>query len=106
MATQKMNKAVRRITVLETSASGMLAPVVVYTKRRKRRKGSFAFRPLERVTRRLANASNTFTGEYLDRHNRANRRRRNGWVRRFDTNVMRAMRKGQKKLRLSRLLAF
>ena len=32
METQKMSKAVRRITVLETSASGMLAPVVIYTR--------------------------------------------------------------------------
>ena len=106
MAKASLSKAVRRVTVLETSAAGAMAPVVLYRKKNKRKKGSLLLRPLERATRRVLNASNTYTDNYLDRHERANRRRKDGWIRKFDTNVTRAWRKGRKKLRLSRLLAF
>ena len=70
---------IRRITVLNRSGKTTEA-VTVYRAPRKRRKTSALLRPVERAARRLVRAQIVFGQEALRRHNRSNRRRRDGWL--------------------------
>jgi hypothetical protein len=98
-------RSIRRITILSRDDSGQIVPVVVYERKRKRRKGTWALRPLERLTRRWAEANLTASERYVRDHNEANVKRRDGWFRDLNRNLLRANRKGLKKLDLGRLVA-
>ena len=100
--------SVRRITVLHHSANGTVEAETIYRRATSggRRKTSRLFRPAERVARRIADAQTRFAQSYLDRHNRSNRKRRDGWIGDYPSNVLRASRKGVKGLRLQRLVLF
>lgn len=69
-------------------------------KRKKLSKGTGIF---EKLTRRLAKANIRGGDEYLYRHRRSNRKRRDGWLRDLSENLMRGNRKGRKSLKLSKL---
>jgi hypothetical protein len=100
--------AVRRITVLHQNADGTIDAEVVYrsSTSRGRRKTSRMFRTMERAARRAADAQSRFAQSYLDRHERSNRRRRDGWIGDYPSNVLRASQKGMRALRLNRLVVF
>jgi hypothetical protein len=83
-----------RITVVRPDGSDTL-----YKKRRKKRRISPWLRPIERAARRSMRAKSTFQSELLRRHNRSNRKRRNGWLRDIGINMLRAQGKAMKKLR-------
>jgi len=70
---------IRRITVLKRSGK-TTEVVTVYRQPRKRRKTSPLLRPIERTARRLVRAQIVFGQEALRRHDRSNRRRRDGWL--------------------------
>lgn len=74
-----MGELIRRITVIQRGGEHPDS-VTVYRQPRKRRKVSVLARPLERVARRLVRAQVVFGQEMLRRHDRANRRRRDGWL--------------------------
>lgn len=103
MAELNVSSAVQRITVLQPGSSGALAPVTIYKKRSKRKKGTFGVRNVEKVVRRVTRGNRMFLSEYLRRHNKSNRKRRNGWVRNLGNNLARSANSGRKELNLSRL---
>jgi hypothetical protein len=74
-----MAKLISRITVIQRDGEHPEA-VTVYRQPRKRRKVSVLTRPIERLSRRLVRAQVIFGQEVLRRHDRANRRRRDGWL--------------------------
>ncbi len=75
----------------------------VKNKKNKKKKGTAGLRFIEKLFRRNARANATMTTEYLDRHKRSNRKRRDGWLSDLPVNMFRARRKGSKRLRLARL---
>jgi len=85
--------------VLEPRPSGDTSPVVLYRKKAKRRKRSAGLRGIERVVRRVAQANQAAADEYLDRHERANRKKKDGWLRKLDWNLLKTAQKGHRKLR-------
>jgi hypothetical protein len=105
MSRFKLSKIIKRITVLQAQPSGDLVPTAVYKAKRKRRKISKNMRPLERLTRRSLKASESYINTYLERHERSNRKRRNGWLRDYQDNTFKAQKKARKRLRLRRLFA-
>jgi hypothetical protein len=95
----RLSKSVKRITVLQRDASGHAAPVVVFTRKRSKKKGTRLLRPVERVMRSLAETGDAATGTYLRQHKKSNRKRKDGWVRDVPGNLVKAGRKGIKELR-------
>jgi len=95
----RLSKSVKQITVLQRDPSGATTPVVVFKRRREKKKSTRLIRPIERVTRSLAEASAAATGTYLRRHKKSNRKRRDGWVRDIQNNVVKASRKALKEIR-------
>jgi hypothetical protein len=95
----RLSKSVKRITVLQKDANGNTSPVVVFKRKRGKKKGTQMLRPVERVMRSLAETSDAATGTYLRRHKKSNRKRKDGWVRDVPGNFVKAGRKGIKELR-------
>lgn len=79
--------------------------VLVYKKNKKRKnKRSGGMKGPERAVRRISMADEAFTKRYLKRHRRSNSKRRDGWVRDMDVNLIRAANTGRKKLKVRSLL--
>lgn len=97
---------VRRITIFDRDATGSLRPVVVYNRRRGKKKQTKGLKPLERVVRTVADANDAFAGTYVRRHRRSNRKRRDGWLRDALVNITKAADKGRKELDVTRILSW
>jgi hypothetical protein len=93
-----MAKFIERITLI-TVDSGRQESKVLYKSETKKRKVSRWVRPIERLQRRVLEAQEAFSETLLDRHNRSNRKRKNGFLRDGGVNLMRAQRKALKRLR-------
>jgi hypothetical protein len=115
MDADKMNESVhrisvpssiRKITVLQKDSRGQVEPVVVFTRRARRKKVTPIFKPLETAVRRLSDAQARTAESYLARHRRSNRKRKDGWMVDLPSNAIRAGRKGAKALRLNRFFFF
>ena len=100
----RLSKTVRRITVLQQDASGAITPVTVFTRGRKKKKGSRLLRPGEAAVRMFAEVSDKATSTYLRRHKKSNRKRRDGWVRDTPANLVDAGQKALKEVRLTRMM--
>jgi uncharacterized protein DUF6312 len=101
-----LTRSIRRIIILNRDDSGQVVPAIVFERGRKKKKGTRLLRPLERLTRRWAEANNVVSERYIRDHREANVKRRDGWVRAFNRNIVRANRKGLKKLDPARLVGF
>ncbi len=99
----RLSKLVRRVTVLQKDASGVISPVVIFTRSRKKKKSTAFVKPVEKLTRSLVDAADATTGHYLKRHKKSNRKHRDGWIRDGAANLVRANAKGLKEVRLSQL---
>lgn len=103
MRTVKVNGGkrypVRSVTKLQQEADGSVTRIVLSGQRRKRRV-SRRWRRIERGLRRMSLAQQTAASDYLRRHSRSNRKKRNGAIRDFGKNFFRSQRKGRKKLKI------
>jgi hypothetical protein len=74
-----MTDLIERVTVIRREGASP-EPVTVYRQPSEKRKGSYLLRPIERATRRLIRAQVIFGQEVLRRRERADSRRRDGWL--------------------------
>jgi hypothetical protein len=96
----RLNRAVKRITVLKKDdATGKFTAVAVYRQGGRKKKRTRGLRLIEKVVRRLSRAQATAAGAYSARHNRSNRKKRDGWLKDLIPNVVKSQRKGIKILR-------
>jgi hypothetical protein len=100
----RLSKSIRRITVFERDAAGSLRPVVVFNRRRSKKRQTKALKPLERLVRTLSDGSDSFAGSYARRHRKSNRKSRNGWLRDLPLNLSKAATKGLKEYDFVRLV--
>jgi hypothetical protein len=102
----RFSGSVRRIVQLRPDgADGSLVATELYRRPDSgRKKGSALVRPIKRAVRRLAKAQETAAATYLERHDRSNTKKRDGWLVDLNNNVWRATRKGGKALALRRLI--
>jgi hypothetical protein len=102
----RVSKSVQRVTVLRKDPSGQVVAVTLYRKGQSRKKQSRWLKFAEKTTRHLADAQMKSGQSYLSRHSRSNTKKKDGWVRDYPVNVLRASRKGTKALKLNRLFSF
>jgi hypothetical protein len=100
----RLSKQVRKITVFDREASGSLRPVVVFSRRRKKKKQTKALRPIERLVRTVSDGNDAVAGNYARRHRKSSRKRRDGWLRDLPLNLSRSATKGLREYDLARLL--
>lgn len=97
---------VRKITIFDRDAAGSLRPVVIYNRRKKKKKQTKGLRPVERIVRTMADANDAIASTYVKRHKRSNRKRKDGWLRDVVVNLSKAGDKGRKELTDSRVLGW
>ena len=90
-----VSKTIEKIVVLKSNSEGEAEPVVVYRKGRKR-KGSPMTRKLGGSLERGLKAQIAMTQDYLSRHKKSSRKKRDGWITDMGGNLKRAMKKGRK----------
>ena len=90
--------SVARVAKIERSADGTITSTVLAKPKRKR--VSKRYKKADKTLRRLARAQRDASEEFLSRHERSNRKKKNGGVKKFARNAMKAARKGGKKLRV------
>ena len=90
--------------MIRKDSEGGTSRTVLYRSKRRKRKQTTGIRSLERLARRAAEAEDVFSSEYLDRHRRSNRKKRDGWLRDLNRNLYRAAEKGSKKLKVRKLV--
>ncbi len=101
----KLPRSIKRITVLKSDGEGRgeVADKLVVKKKSKKKKQTKGLKIWDRIARRSAEAQESTADSYLGRHRRSNRKRRDGWLRDYGYNWMRAGRKGGKKFKLSKI---
>ncbi|MFM7546310.1 MAG: hypothetical protein ACKO3I_07365 [Synechococcales cyanobacterium] len=62
-------------------------------RRKKRKKQSKFLSPLEKIVRRAAKNQVKASDSYLERHEKSNRKKRNGWIRDYNKNASKALSK-------------
>jgi hypothetical protein len=92
--------SIKRIVKLGLTPEGGYRPVEVLEPDRKRRgkKVKKGLRPITKMLRRYAKSQRRLADEYLDRHERSSRKKKNGAARDFFKNWRVAQRKGLKEL--------
>ena len=93
-----MARFVRRITKVPMNGSPGNVQEIYKKKRKKKRKVSSWLKPIEKTQRKFLEAADKYSSEVLQRHNRSNRKRRDGWLDDIIVNQTRAVRKAYKKL--------
>lgn len=107
MKDMRFTDAVRRVTQLVPDGTGHMTPVVIFERTKDGpRKGSRFVRPIEKAVHRWARSEQARAAKYLERHERSNAKRRDGWVRDLNINTLKAIEAGAKPLRWSRWLRF
>jgi hypothetical protein len=99
-------KGIKRIIIPASAqpSGGSGETIEIKSKGRKRKKQSKGFKFLEKLTRRSMRASGSIYDQYLKRHNRSNRKKKDGWLKDLNKNTFKAIRKGRKRFKLSTLL--
>jgi len=106
MPDNRLEKGVKRVTVIASPASNTRSPVesvIVVRVEKNRKRQSKSLRGLEKLARRGAAATAGYADTYLAHHDRSNRRKRNGWLRELGVNLWRAQRAASKKLGVRKL---
>lgn len=97
--TQQFSKSVEMITVFETvPGGGGLRPVTLYEPPGKKKKGTRGLRGIERFVRRMAESQQAGVAKYLERHERSNQKKKDGWLRDMGNNVFKAMKTSSEKM--------
>ena len=88
-------RAVKNIVVVDPASA---AQTVVLRRRGGKKRGSPGLRQLQKMVRRVVRAQEAFSSSYLARHDRSNRRRKDGWLRDIVENVARAIAPASRKI--------
>jgi Family of unknown function (DUF6312) len=98
MESSELGRLARRVTVVPGKGADA-TPIVVYERKRKRRKSSLVFKGLERLVRRSMMAQRAYADSYLKRHDASNAKKKDGWMRDGVYNHARASRRAVKVMR-------
>jgi hypothetical protein len=94
----KSLKGLKSAVIITDGGANGATKTVIYKEGRRKRKVSKPWRKIEKAVRRLTKAQGAASQEYLDRHERANERKKNGWIKKLGTNVQKSVKRGLKKL--------
>jgi len=98
MESVDLGRLARRVTIVPPKGTDA-TPVLVYERKRKKKKGTPLFRGMDKMVRRMMEAERLYAEDYLRRHARSNEKRKDGWIRDSFYNNMRAGRKAMKQMR-------
>ena len=92
--------AAQRITRVELSPDGTVTQTIL-SERKGKRRVSKQYRGMDKLLRRMSKAQGAAADEYLKRHERSNDKKKNGAIKKLPKNMMKAQKKGLKKMKIS-----
>ena len=98
----RFGPSIRRVIAFSRDSTGQVTKAVLYKRKRGKKRQSRELKPIETFVRRAADGAARCAQSYVDRHRESNEKRRDGWVRDLNSNVMRAARKGAKRADMTR----
>lgn len=101
----RFSPTIKSVTVLSRDAEGQTAPTLLYEREKKKKRQTKSLEPVETMVRRAADGMAQCAQSYAARHRQSNGKRRDGWFRDLNSNVMRAGRRGAKGAKLSRWMS-
>ena len=105
----KLPKFIKRISIVKAAArstDGVPAErVIVEPKRKRKKKSKGLLRVLENMVCSGPKATKATALSYQARHRRSNRKRRDGWMRSYMYNLLRAGMKGRKEIKFMKLFS-
>jgi hypothetical protein len=105
MELTRMRKAVRSVTRLQTDKNGVVTSATrLYETDKPNKKQRKGVKEVGKGVRKAHSAVQTIGEEYIARHNRSNRKKRDGWAKDLPTNMVKAARKGAKKVKPSKFI--
>ena len=99
MESVDLGRLARRVTVVPPKGTVDATPVLIYERKRKKKKGTPMFRRMDKMVRGAMAAERAYAEDYLRRHAKSNEKRKDGWVRDGFYNNMRAGRKAMKEMK-------
>jgi hypothetical protein len=96
--------SIRSVIALHRNEAGEIVPVTLFEAPEKKGKTDRMLRPLRRMQRQMAEAQLAMAQEYLDRFDRSDAKKKNGWMVDDAENRWKAMRKAAKKLKLTKMM--
>ena len=99
MESFRFGKSVQRIVVACPEGQEGAVPAVLYTKKKRKKKGSPGVRLLGKAVRGVVDAQRDFGGTYEEAHDRSNGKKKDGWLHDLPNNLHKAGRKAMSKLR-------
>lgn len=94
----KVGRLAKRITLLEQEGEGRVKVTLLHKKRqRKKGQATAKTRSDEKRALKAANALQEFSRVYKKKHRKANRNKKDGWIRDLEWNVKEARRRALKK---------
>jgi hypothetical protein len=96
----RLPESVRSVIVLRPDPSGRMISTTLHEPEKKKTKGSRNVRSFERPVVSATKSLRAFADSYLERHDKSNEKKKNGWVRDLPYNLYKADIKGMKKLRV------
>ncbi len=94
----RVPRGVESIVVIKREGDGQHTTRTVYRRGQRRKRGSEPLDAMGRAVRKLAEGQRTAAEKYLERHDRSNREKRDGWVRDLSYNVYQATNRGLRKV--------
>lgn len=101
----RFSSTIKRVTILRRDTAGQVAPTLIFERKKKKKGQTRALEPIEKFVRRAADGAKQCAESYADRHRQSNEKRRDGWIRDLNANVMRAGRRGSKGAKLTRWMS-
>lgn len=101
----RLGPSIRRVTILTPDPSGQTKATVIYERPREGKKQSRRLKPVESAVRRTMQGFSTAADDYLERHDKSNAKKRDGWLMEMPGNVFKAMRKGSKRAKMNRWMS-
>jgi hypothetical protein len=98
MESVDLGRVARRITVVPAKGTEA-SPVIIYERKKKKRKGSLLFRRMDKMVRQSMKAQRAYADDYLRRHAKSNEERKDGWMRDGMYNNLRAGKKAMKEFK-------
>lgn len=92
----------KKLVIEESTQAGGIVAYRVRTKSGGRKKRRFKIE--ERLVRQLANVGASFFSSYGERHRKSGKKKKDGWLTDIDRNLLRASRRGSKKLKVRRIV--
>ena len=107
MQVVRLQQLAKRVTLLQTNASGVVTPVTLYEKdskkKKKKKKSSMPLRGMETIAEQMVEAQKAFADTLSKEFESSRRKKTDGWLMDMGKNVYKATQKAGKKIRVSRV---